>query len=205
MEKPVLERVKDSLNNLEDLFEKNIEAQKHIEELIRLNFQDASLTHALEGIETMYGEEISISISRLLSFPTRTLEVVQEGTYKFEEYYKLLILKYRLQFLRLRQYEEIGHTTLMKMSEDISGNVFNYYVLRADNTYFDFKVSHENQLGVINYLVSVLNKHISTSETLELEDLNDFKVDLEELIKCVGELESNIDNKFEELTYGNDQ
>lgn len=204
MEKPVQERIKDSLNILEVFLKSNDNAQKHIEDFLKYNFQEGTLFDAFEGIEEMYGEDISNSLLRLFSFPNTTLEIIEDGTYKFEEFYKLIILKFRAPFLRLRQFAETGRTALMKISEDIVEDVFSYTIQRADNTYFDLKISHENQIGVINYFIHVLNKHIVQSDNIELEDLKDFIIDFQELKESVDELYSNIKNKLEEKANGED-
>ncbi|MFJ3386356.1 hypothetical protein [Lysinibacillus sp. NPDC086135] len=200
MEKPVEERIIDSLNILEAFLNNNNDAKKHIEDFFKLNFQEETFVPTFEGIDEMYGEDISSSLLRLFSFPNKSLEIIRNGTYEFEEFYKLLILKFKSQFIRQRQIVETGRTSVLKISEDIIQNVFNYTMQRADNTYFDFKISHENQIGVINYFINVLNAHIANSDNLELGDLRDFIIDFQELQESVDELHSNIKNKLEEMT-----
>lgn len=202
MTKTIDERIQDSLNILEDFLKKNDNALKNIEELLELNFQAEELLSAVEGIELMYGEDISQSVTRFLSFPKKTIKIIQEGKYQYGESYKLLILKYKEMFLRLRKFEETGRTTLMKISEETVSNVFNFTIQRVDNTYFDFKVSHENQLSIINYLMDVFKKHISESNDLDVEELNDFISDLKELNVKIKDLESLFDDLLEEKNDG---
>lgn len=204
MQETVEDRIIESLSFLEELFNKDPEAKKHIEELVATILKDESVTDAIEAIEIIYGEQISDSITRILSVPIKTISIIKDGDYKNEKFLSLFILKYKKVFLRVRQIEETGFNTLIKIAETISDNIINYTIQTADNTYFEFRVSQENQLGIINYFTKVLSNHIQKSTILDLDDLKDFESDLASLNETINTLKNNIEKKIEEVIDGED-
>lgn len=199
MQQTLDDRIKDSLNLLEELFNKDPEAKSHIEEVIATNLKDDGVNDAIEAVELLYNEDIGDAISRILSVPTKTINIIKNGEYTNEEFFLFFILKYRKVFLKLKQLEETGYSTLIRITENISGNIINYTMQRVDNTYLEFRVSHENQIGIINYLITVLSNHIEKSDSLNSLDLVDFNNDFLALIESTNSLKNAIEKRLEEL------
>lgn len=195
------ERILSSLSNLEIFFDNNPEAQQYIDSLITENFHEESLGDAFDAIKDIYGEKISKDISLLLSFSRKSLGIINSNieTYKFGKYYKLLLHKFRRKFIRLRNLEENGVSTLVNITDSFEVNALNYVAQRADKSYVEFKMTHDSQLSVIEYFINAFSRYVSWSTNLDQDDLEGFVEDSNEIKKALDELESIIQNKIEEI------
>lgn len=194
------DRILSSLTNLETFFENNTEAQEYIDSLITANFLEENLNEAFEAIKDIYGGKVSKDISVLLSFSNRSLSVINDNgeTYKFHKFYKLLIHKFRRKFVRLRNLEENGASTLMYITETFDDTGINYSGQRANKSYLEFKLTHDSHLSVIEYFITAFDRYITWSSLLDQDDLENFIEDLQGIKQSLNELESTLQTAVEE-------